>query len=180
MKDRKLAARYARALLSTLTDPADAAKADAFLTGIADAIEASPAFHRFLHDPSFSRDDRRSVLLQLAEQKGQPVHVANFLAILVNHQRLGVLPSIARVFHEEREAAEGIVPAEITTAEPMSDEMRDRARAALTRLTGREVRLDCKVDPAVLGGAVTRIGSTVYDGSLRTQLQQLRRDMIQE
>ena len=106
--------------------------------------------------------------------------VANFFSAVVNHNRTTSLPSIAEVFHEEREAAMGVVPADITTAQPLSDDLKQRTLRTLEQITGRKVRLASQVDPEILGGAVTRIGSTVYDGSLRTQLAQLRRKMTQE
>ena len=111
---------------------------------------------------------------------GLPDELGNFLTTLVDNNRAGSLPSIAAVYHEMREESMGIVPAEITTARPMSDDLQARARATVERLTGRTVRLTCKVDQELLGGAVTQIGSTVYDGSLRTQLSTLRRKMVQE
>ena len=95
-------------------------------------------------------------------------------------RRVGTLPSIAQVFHELREEKLGIVPAQVTTAQPLTEEMLTRTKQALQQLTGRRVRLETRVDPELLGGAVTRIGSTIYDGSLRSQLARLRREMIQE
>ncbi len=133
-----------------------------------------------LLDPAVSRSARVTILTALADQASAPVRVRNFLSTLVANHRLAALPSIAEVFHEEREKAEGLVAAEMTTAAPLSDDLERRAHQALEKLTGSRVRLTCRVDPEILGGAVTRISSTVYDGSLRTQLSQLRRKMAQE
>jgi len=180
MKDRRLALRYARALLSALPQPDAAERADGLLTALASEMEASAEFRRFLLDPAVGREERAEALRQLVQRAGASPEVGRFFDTLVQHQRLGALPAIAAVFHERRQAAAGIVPAEMTTAEPMPPELRDRAVQALRRLTGRDVRLEFRVDPLLLGGAVTRIGSTVYDGSLRTQLSQLRREMTQE
>ena len=180
MKDRKLALRYARALLSSLPDPRHAEAADDFLTSLAQAMDESAELKQFLLDPAFSRDQRKSVLAALAQRSGQPEKVNRFLETLVENNRLVVLPAIATVYHEERENALGIVPAEITTASPMSVELKQQARNALERLTGKKVRLSCEVAPELIGGAVTKIGTVVYDGSLRTQLSQLRRELAQE
>jgi len=180
MKDRKLASRYAQALLSVLTDPTAAASADRFLDALARSMQESPETRDLLLDPAISRKARTAALRELCAEKGQPHEMGNFFATLIDHRRMAALPTIAQVYHEERETALGIVPAHITTAEPLSTDLQARARDTLQKLTGCDVRLDCQVDPQVLGGAVTRIGSTVYDGSLRTQLRQLRRDMIQE
>ena len=180
MKDRRLALRYVRALLSVLSDPAQAAAADSFLCSLRDAMEQSDELRGLLLDPAVPRDQRIAALRGLAQTQGMPKTVGNFLAAVVEHNRTSVLPTIATVFHEEREAAMGIVPAEITTAEPLTEDLKASAREAIQRRTGRKVELTCKVEPELIGGAVTRIGTTVYDGSLRHQLDQLRREMTQE
>ncbi len=178
MKDRKLAFRYARALLSVVDAPT-AARVDEFLTALHEAIEASPDLRSSMLDPAVPRSARKRAFRSLVEQRGLPAQVANFLCTLVDNNRVGVLGAIAEVFHEERERVLGIVPAELTTAAPINDAVKDRARAAIERLTGSQVRLTCHVEPALLGGAITRIGSKVYDGSLRRQLEQLRRKMAE-
>lgn len=180
MKDRKLATRYARALLSLLDDPSHAEAADGFLDGIRRAMAESPETRALLLDPAISRANRRAALRGLARQLGQPAVVENFLATVVDHNRTASLPTIAVVFHEERERRMGIVPAEITTASSLDGEQLARVREALEHLTGRRIRLSCRVEPRVIGGAVTRIGSMVYDGSLRSQLDRLRERMAQE
>jgi F-type H+-transporting ATPase subunit delta len=172
--------RYARALLSALSDPAEAAAADGFLNSLREAMEQSSELRAILLDPAVPRDQRKQALRALSDAKQMPRRVSNFLATLVDHNRTAAIPTIAQVFHEEREKAQGIVPAEITTAVPMSDAQRAQAEQAIRKLTGSDVRLTCRVDPDLIGGAVTRIGSTVYDGSLRNQLSQLRRQMVQE
>ena len=180
MRDRRLAVRYAKALLSVLSDPTQAESADDFLTSLRSAMEQSTELRAILLDPAVPRAQRRQALQALAEAKSMPKSVGNFLATLVDHNRTAAIPTIAEVFHEEREKALGIVPAEITTASPLSDDQRQKAEQAIRKLTGQEVRLICRVDPELIGGAVTRIGSTVYDGSLRNQLSQLRRQLAQE
>ncbi len=180
MRDRRLAVRYARALLGALPDPAQAESADAFLSSLRAAMNQSSELRAILLDPAVPGEQRTKALQALATAAQQPVQLANFFAALVDHNRTAALPSIAEVFHEEREAAAGIVPAEITTASPMPDELRAQAERAIAKMTGQKVRLTCTVDPKLIGGAITRVGSTVYDGSLRNQLTQLRRQMAQE
>jgi F-type H+-transporting ATPase subunit delta len=157
-----------------------AEEADRFLGALGESLETSEQFRDLLYDPAVPRNARVEMLSNLAARAGVAKQVAHFLATVVAHNRIVSLPSIARVFHEERETLAGIVPAEITTAQPLGPELEQRARGALERLTGRQVRLTAQVNPAILGGAVTRVGSTLYDGSLRTQLEALRRRMTQE
>jgi len=180
MRDRRLAVRYAKALLSVLSDPSEAEAADGFLTSVSAAMGQSAELRTILLDPAVPREQRQQALRALAEAKNMPRAVGNFFATLVDHNRTAAIPAIAEMFHEAREAGLGIVPAEMTTATPLSDEQRATAERAIRKLTGKEVHLTCRVDPKLIGGAVTRIGSTVYDGSLRNQLSQLRSQMVQE
>jgi len=180
MKDRKLAVRYARALFATYPDPAQNEPISRFLISLGESIGGSRELRDRLLDPAIARSERAAVLTGIAQQVGLPQGVSNFLITLVDNNRVTALPAIAAVFEEMREEALGIVPAEITTATPLTDDLRQRTKKAVQKLTGLEVRLTCKVEPEMIGGAVTRIGSTVYDGSLRTQLQQLRRRMTEE
>jgi F-type H+-transporting ATPase subunit delta len=180
MKDRKLAVRYARALFAAFPDPARNEPIARLLTNIARSFEADPVLRDRMLDPAIPRATRSQALTTLARQSGLPQGVSNFLRTLVDNNRIAVIPSIAAVFEEIREDAMGIVPAEITTAAPLSEQQRQRARDAVQKLTGRQVRLICSVAPEMIGGAVTRIGSTIYDGSLRTQLNLLRRQMAEE
>jgi len=179
MKDRKLAFRYARALLSVVHDPGTVERIDDFLTAMVQALNDSPDLRQAMLDPAVPRSARTKILRSLVEQNGLPTEVGNFFATLVDNNRIGALDAIAAVFHEERERQQGIVAAEMTTATPINEEMKQRARSALERLTGATVRLTCNVKPDLIGGAVTKIGSTVYDGSLRSQLEQLKRKMAE-
>jgi F-type H+-transporting ATPase subunit delta len=177
MKDRKLAFRYARALLSVLDDPTILERTDDFLIALAQAVESSADLRSTMFDPVIPRSVREKILRALTEQHDLPVEVGNFLATLLDNNRIPALTAIAQVFHEEREKKMGVVAAELTTAAPVSEQLKARAQSVLERVTGRRVRLTHHVDPALIGGAVTTVGSTVYDGSLRTQIDQLRRKM---
>ena len=180
MKDRKLASRYARAMFDALPDPAAREKVDSFLTALGESIRQSPDLRDFLLDPAVARADRKKLLSSLAERQAMPAEVERFLHLVIEQGRAEVLPSIGAAYHEIFEESMGIVSAEITTAAPLSDEMRQRAQAALEKMTSKRVRLQCSIEPELIGGAVTRVGSKIYDGSLRTQLQTLRRQMSEE
>jgi F-type H+-transporting ATPase subunit delta len=180
MTDRKLATRYAKALLASLPNPSQAAETDDFLGALADHLDASKPLRDVLLNPAHTRSARKKVLADLAAAHGVPAEVGRFLGILLDNGRLPLLRTIAAVFREEREAGSGIVKATITSAQPLNPELRLQAERSIARLTGRKVRLEEQVDGSLLGGAVTRVGSMVYDGSLRTQLERLKRRMSQE
>ena len=179
MKDRNLATRYARALLAAL--PADRAEeADEFLMALGEGMQSSPEFRDLLLNPAVPRPARTQALVDLAKRNDMPAALVNLLRTIVDHNRTAALPSIASVFREEREKAAGIVVAEITSAVPLTEDLERRTRHALETATGKRIRLTTRTDPRLIGGAVTRVGSMVYDGSLRTQLTRLRQMMIQE
>lgn len=180
MKDRLLAMRYAKGLFAAIGDPATAERADVFLREIASAMDGSPELRDVLQNPAVPRQARKAVLQALARERQAPRVVENFLAVVADHRRAGVLPAIAEAFHSTKDEALGVQPATLKTAVPLADDLKDRARAVLEKLTARKVRLTCEVEPAILGGAVARIGSTVHDGSLHTQLGALRRRMAEE
>lgn len=176
MKDRKLAMRYARALFTALPEQSALEAADDVLSALGRAITAHPDLELLLLQPAVPRRSKKAVLLKLAGGSGGAA-LASFLAVVVDHGRAAQLPAIAEAFHAIREESQGILHAAITTATPMSADLEAQARAALERLTGKRIRLTATVDDKLIGGAVTQIGSTVYDGSLRTQLANLRRRM---
>lgn len=180
MKDRKLATRYARALLSALPDAGEQTAADEFLTALATSLHDNPAFRAYLLDPAHPASAKGALLRELAETHRAPMRVVGLLATVVANRRLANLASIAQVFHEERERAQGRVSATVVTAAPLTPELHARTREALEKLSGRKVNLTAEVDAALLGGAIARIGSMVYDGSLRTQLARLRQSMGKE
>lgn len=180
MKDRKLATQYARALLACLPSAESAEKGDQFLSALRRAMEQSEEFRGLMLDPAFPRSARSAVLVALAERHGMPRPVVDFFRVLVDHRRTAALASISQLFHEERERAAGILPADIASAVPLTDDLKRRAELALERATGKRIRLNLRTDPSLIGGAVTRVGSVVYDGSLRTRLDRLRERMVQE
>jgi F-type H+-transporting ATPase subunit delta len=180
MRDRKLAIRYARALLETLPDEREARSAEAFLSALAEVIGRSQELRDVLQNPAVPRSSRKALLVQLAVAHDAPRQVRNFLGVVVDHGRAGDLAAMSEAFREAREEAAGIVPVILETAAPLSAGLVDRARAVLEKLTGHKVRLRVDVRSAHIGGAVAHIGSRVYDGSLRNQLAMLRRRMAME
>jgi F-type H+-transporting ATPase subunit delta len=180
MRDRKLATRYAKALLEALSDVAGQNLADEFLTALAGSINTNPELRGFFLNPAQPAAAKKALLAQLAHARGVPDRVKTFLALVVDNGRLADLPSIAEVFHLLREAGQGQVSATLTSAAAMSPEVAARAASVLAKLSGRKVNLTVAVDPGLLGGAVAQIGSVVYDGSLKTQLARLRRTMGEE
>ena len=180
MKDRKLATRYARALLGALPDPGLQDRAGAFLDGLGASIEGDAALRAFLFEPAVSTPKKVAALRAAAKAQGAPEFVGSFLETVAAHGRLVNLPSIAEVFRDERERSQGVVSATVTAAAPVPADLRARMQAALEKLSGKKVNLEIDVDPSLLGGAVSKVGSMVYDGSIKTQLARLRARLGEE
>jgi F-type H+-transporting ATPase subunit delta len=181
-----VAKRYARALadhvemkpggagVSARKDAASLEATASELELIVRVLGADPKFGRFFSDPSIPQKNKQAAMEALARKAKLSEAMRNFLMVLVINRRLGALASIRQSFEEIKDERGGLVQAETATAVPLSAAELKRLREALETITGRKVRIAHRVDPALLGGARTRIGSRVYDGTLRHQLEVLR------
>jgi len=175
-----VAKRYARALADSAgaQGPARLEAVASELSLAAKVLGAEAKFARFFANPSISQEDKQGAIDALARRGKLSEIVRSFLLVLVANRRLGALHSIRDCFEAIRDERLGIVKAETTTAVPLSAAELKRLRESLEKLTGRTVRITHRVDPAVLGGARTRIGSRVYDGTLKHQLAALRDRLV--
>ena len=180
MQPIAVAKRYARALADSAADkdPKRLEAVAAELSLAAKVLGADPKFAHVFADPSISREDKRAAIDALARKARLSEVMRGFLLVLAANRRLGALAAIRDAFEEIADERLGIVKAETTTAVPMSAAESKRLRESLERMTGRTVRITQRVDPSVLGGARTRIGSRVYDGTLRHQLAALRERLV--
>ena len=137
-------------------------------------FEAEPELKHTLFRPLRPAAERRSVLRALCERAGTSPVVRNFLQYLVDQRRLIAFEAIREEFERLADESEGRTRADVTTAAPLSDDQRERLQRALAQRTGRQVELDIRIDPELIAGAVAVVGGLVFDGSLRTQLDQLR------
>ncbi|HET8945902.1 MAG TPA: ATP synthase F1 subunit delta [Candidatus Polarisedimenticolia bacterium] len=177
MKPDAAAGRYARAL-AEIAGENDAKALEALTVEIellAATAGSDPALLRFFDSPSANAADKTAAAASLAKQAGLSDLAARFFKVLVENRRVGALKGIAAALEERRDRAANIVPAEATFATEPGPAEEKAIQQALEKMTGSRVRLSVKVDPDLLGGAVARVGSRIYDGSLRTRLQSLHR-----
>ncbi|MDX1389908.1 MAG: ATP synthase F1 subunit delta, partial [Acidobacteriota bacterium] len=160
-----------------LPDDETRQNASRFLAALAEAMERSPDLRDVLLNPAYSRAQRGAVLAALADHSGAAPKVKAFLGVVNDQRRASHLPSIAIAYRDALEEAAGIVPVTVDTAMKMSADQEATTKTTLEKMTGRRVRLTVNVEPSLIGGAVARVGSRVYDGSLKTQLNLLRRRM---
>jgi len=174
MKATAAARRYARALFSIAQESNALESNRGELKSMADLFEAEPALRNALFRPLHPVAERRAVLRAVCERLGLDATVRNFFAFLIDQRRLVDFDAIRGEFDRLADAAAGVTTARVTTAAPLDDAQRQRLQSALSARTGRRVELEVWVDPELIGGAVAVVDNVVFDGSLRTQLSQLR------
>jgi len=174
MSMRASAARYARALLDVAIKESDPERAGQELAAFVDVVTRHPDLARVLANPVVSAADKRAVVQQVVERLQLSTPAAKLLALLAARGRLPLLPDLLDVYRERLMEHQRVVRAEVTTAVPLSPEHAAQLQQRLASATGRAVTMTTKVDASIIGGAVTRIGSTVYDGSVAAQLAKVR------
>jgi F-type H+-transporting ATPase subunit delta len=135
-------------------------------------LVADPKASAYLESPNIS-EEKKIELLNAVLATSQP-EARNLARLLLQRNRLGIIPDIYHTFQEEVLADKGIAIADVTTAEPLDDAGQAVVRDRLKKLTGKDIELRMKTDPAIIGGIVARIGDQLIDGSVISQLRRLR------
>jgi F-type H+-transporting ATPase subunit delta len=170
-----LSLRYAHAFASVTTSShLDTAAVQKQLNDFSGTLAGSRDLREVLMNPSIANEQKLKVLDAIAARIGMFPQVRNFVAVIMNHQRLPDLDEILAEYHLVVDEQSNLAEAEITSAFPLNDQDRAELEAQVAKLVGGRVRATYHQDTTLLGGAVVRIGSTVYDGSIRAQLQQLK------
>jgi F-type H+-transporting ATPase subunit delta len=177
---RSAAVRYAKALFGLAQDTGRVQAVRDELDGLLQAIERVPALADVFVRPLHPAAERRAALRRLAEPLGLSPLVANFCAYLIDQRRTRDLAAIRDEYGRLADEAAGRLLGEVATAAPLEPVQLERLRDALTRRMGRSVDLTVRVDPKLVGGVVARVGDLVFDGSLRSQLAQLRTQLTGE
>jgi F-type H+-transporting ATPase subunit delta len=178
-----VAARYANALADIVTasaSPLSPELAVAELRSFESALRESPELHNALITPAVPGPRKRAVVGRIADVLHLSRVTRNFLFVLIDHRRINSLAEILAIFDEVVDARLGYARAEVTSAAELNESERRALNTELERLTGKRIRMRYATDSALIGGAVARIGSTVYDGSVRGQLASLERRLAAE
>jgi F-type H+-transporting ATPase subunit delta len=178
-----LANRYARALVDIVLQPGSALKPEDAVTQLqaaAQMVVESMELRNALLTPAISPSRKRAAMGKLLEELGASQIIRNFVFVVIDHRRIGMLDEMREAFELALEERMGFARAEVVSAAALDAERSAQLESELSRLTGKRMRLRFAVDPELLGGATARIGSTLYDGSLRGQLQQMRRELTEQ
>ncbi|MBA3014635.1 MAG: F0F1 ATP synthase subunit delta [Proteobacteria bacterium] len=174
MKNAILANRYAKALFSVAQEENafdDYAKS---LKEIVTAMTTYPEVKDGLTNVMYPVDVRCKVMAHIAEAQGATQIIKNFLDLVIQKKRAAFLPEIAEAFQALIDAQRNICQGTVVTAMPLSAELNEKIQATLEKITGKKVVISTKVDPAILGGIIAKVGDLVMDGSIRSQLQGLK------
>jgi F-type H+-transporting ATPase subunit delta len=169
--------RYATALFELARDEKsiDAVKAD--LDKFDAMLSESADLKRLVRSPVFAADTQLKALSAVLDKAGISGVAANFLKVLTNNRRLFAVADVIRAFRALVANFKGEASAEVTVAEPLSDKNLDALKAALKQVSGKDVTLNVKVDPSIIGGLVVKLGSRMVDSSLRTKLNSIKHAM---
>jgi F-type H+-transporting ATPase subunit delta len=172
-----VARRYATALADVVMARGEAQEVQRELTAWETMMQSNEQLLEVFRNPTIPYEQKRKVLNALIARASVRPTTANFLQVLLQNQRLADLNEVNKRFAQILDERSGVVSAEVTTARPVPQASQDALRTKLTLLTGKNVRLSFTTDEELIGGIVTRIGSTIYDGSVRNQLQQVKERM---
>ena len=173
------APRYARAFAQVAESAKlDATAAQQQMRDFAETLADSGELREFLDNPSIELPKKLKVLDAIAGRIGMLPQVRNFLAVIMEHHRLTELDEILAGYRELVDEHAGATEARITSSRPLNEQDRAQLEAQIEKLAGARVRASYAEDSSLLGGAVVEIGSTIYDGSVRAQLQQLKHRLV--
>jgi F-type H+-transporting ATPase subunit delta len=169
--------RYAKALLTLGLETGEHEKLAESLDAVVRTLAASSEARTLAQNPGYTQKQRQQLVDVLAQRLGLPGTLVSFLRLLVDRHRLVELADIARSYRDLVDAQVGRVRGSVTSAQPLPPEELERVRQALAETTRKSLILEPRTDPAILGGLVAQVGPTVWDGSLRTQLERLRKEL---
>jgi F-type H+-transporting ATPase subunit delta len=174
---RAVANRYARALADVLGPTADYRRVLQEIDAFAAVYREYPELRAAFETPAATRGQRLGVLNAVLARLGTSLVTSNFFRVLLANYRMGLLEEIRQAFLKTVRERLGIVEVKVTTASPLSQEEQEALRRRFIQLTAHQVELEFTLEPALIGGVVAQIGSTVYDGSVRGALERMRRQL---
>ena len=177
-----VASRYARAFADVVMAPGSSllpADAIAQLRAFESVMESSADLRHALASPAVRASQKRAIVSRFSEELGLSRLTRNLLFVLIDHRRITLLSHVREAFESESDQRLGFLRAEIISAEALDPQQTAALEAGLTEMTGKQIRARFQVDPSLIGGVLARMGSTVYDGSIRGQLDKMRRQIAQ-
>ena len=173
------ASRYAKALLDVLY-PAKAEMGIDQLRNFSLMLTEQADAQLVFKNPTISTDHRKDLLSKVGDSLKLDTPIRNFLSLLIERNRLDLLGEITSTYETLLDEKLGVVRAHVTSALELDSAQQGQVAAKLQAMTGKKIRMQVSVDPALIGGLVAQVGSTIYDGSIRQQLQTFRNSLTQD
>jgi ATP synthase F1 delta subunit len=178
VKDQTLARRYAEALFLAALERDDLDRVTADVSGAAGLIKDDPKLQHFLESPEILTADKERVVRSVFEERSHPL-VADLILLLLHKQRVPYLPDVMDLYLRRVEEHRGIIRARVLTPFPLSDDLKEKLRRRLEEKTGKKVDLAQKIEKNLIGGVTVIVGDKILDGSLRHELDELRRQLLE-
>lgn len=178
MSSQTVARRYASALADVVIERREEREVQKEIEVWASMIDSNPQLKEVFANPTVAYEQKQTVLDELISRTRVRETTGSFLRVLLRNQRLAQLPEVSTRFSHVLDERAGVVAAEITTARPIPEELKQTLHDTLASTTGRTVRLTFATDEAIIGGLVARIGSTVFDGSVENNLERLAEGLV--
>ena len=172
--------QYATALTDIVLEQGAADPTRTQLLDFAAAYAESPELRNFLASPAIPREAKHGVIEKLVARLGASKIIRNFLFVVVDNQRVHLLPEIVESFEQVLRQRQGVAEAQVASAVELNERQKSTLVQTLERLTGKKIQAKYSLEPGLLGGAVVRIGDTIYDGSVKNRLNQLRARLTAE
>jgi F-type H+-transporting ATPase subunit delta len=179
MSNQASAGRYAKALLDVVIKEADPVKAEQELASFAELYSTNEDLRKAFTNPAVPVQAKRGVIQQLSTRLQPSKPVTKLMLLLADRDRLELLPDLMVAYRERLMEYQQVVRADVVSAMPLPEGHAKQLQDRLARLTGRKVVMTTRVDPTIIGGVVARVGSTVYDGSVATQLQRMKDRLVE-
>jgi F-type H+-transporting ATPase subunit delta len=177
---RNLADRYAAALADVALAENAGDKIRGELADFLALLREAPQLGALLSSPAVPRAGKRAVAEALVQRLGASRTLRNFLCVVLDHRRTRLLPEIGEALDRQLDERLGVTRAEVTSARELAKADQARLQAVLARLTGRKIEAQYRLDPELIAGTVVRIGSTIYDGSVRTRIEKMRHQLASQ
>lgn len=171
---RTIAQHYADALAKVAVSENSAPRVRNDFADFMALLRESPDLNTILTSPAVTRKSKHAVAEALVQRLGASRTLRNFLFVVLDQRRMAFLPEIEIAFQAELDELLGVARADVASAHELGDSEKAQLSGALERVTKKKVEAQYRLDPALIAGAVVRLGSTIYDGSVRTQLERLQ------
>jgi F-type H+-transporting ATPase subunit delta len=177
VKNLAIARRYAKALLLIGKEDGQTEQYRQELEGVANIMSQQQELANTVSNPLYNQEERRKVFLGVIDKLELSSVMSSFMMLLFDKGRVSFIASINEFFQKLADELKGVASASLVSATELSAETIEKIRSALSKKTGKEITLEVKQDPGLIGGIVTKIGDLVLDGSIKTQLLNMRESL---